>query len=389
MDHGYFKDRLSAYVDKDLKPEEYRILDEHVESCEECQKLVKELRKLNRFIDEQAELKGEDYWEKSAQRIEQAIGGGEATEITEITPEKEPSKAGWYWKLTGVAASIILLVMIGIHYKDILEISETEPTKTLEIFEGTRQVPPPPIIVDEIEDKSTDHSQQKETPEQEVGRSEVKKAGGRIEPVKTDNSEKPESLISRFQQQEKQKLSAETISRAAQTPSPSAYPSLEPVNVPEPTKKPMTEEEKDKVYREARDTEMLRYDFGETGETIGTDLKGGIDTDNVTNDLAYWQNKRDSLNNYLAAKSKTIKIPGQTSSYLAKTNKDESTDKEAELKAKVEKELLEANYQIYRLSEDTDEKVRAKQYILDVINNPRSENQELAREYLIKISRLE
>ena len=39
MDHSYFKDRVSAYYDRDLPPYELQALEEHLKECAECRNL--------------------------------------------------------------------------------------------------------------------------------------------------------------------------------------------------------------------------------------------------------------------------------------------------------------------------------------------------------------
>ena len=58
MDHGYFKDRISAYYDNNLKPEERVVIEEHLKECEECRKLLAELAKLDRLVEEHSHSAG-------------------------------------------------------------------------------------------------------------------------------------------------------------------------------------------------------------------------------------------------------------------------------------------------------------------------------------------
>ena len=42
MNHSYFKDRISAYHDQELSLYDHQIVLEHLETCQECQKLLEE-----------------------------------------------------------------------------------------------------------------------------------------------------------------------------------------------------------------------------------------------------------------------------------------------------------------------------------------------------------
>ncbi len=117
MDHGYFQDRLSAYHDRSLTPEEMRMVEEHVAACAECRKQLEMLAKLDRLIDEKADLTESDYWETAAQKTEQRLGFKKESKITII----RRSWTGLGWKLAAAAASVAALTFIALHEGDILD----------------------------------------------------------------------------------------------------------------------------------------------------------------------------------------------------------------------------------------------------------------------------
>ncbi|MCK4372346.1 MAG: zf-HC2 domain-containing protein, partial [candidate division Zixibacteria bacterium] len=117
MDHGYFQDRLSAYHDRSLTPEEMRMVEEHVAACAECRKQLEMLAKLDRLIDEKADLAESDYWETAAQKTEQRLGFKKESKITII----RRSWTGLGWKLAAAAASVAALTFIALHEGDILD----------------------------------------------------------------------------------------------------------------------------------------------------------------------------------------------------------------------------------------------------------------------------
>ena len=118
MDHSYFKDRISAYHDRDLPPYELQVVEEHLKECAECQALLAEFEKLDRMVAEKSELADDDYWEQSAQKIEKALGFDETTEVVDIRPK---SWRGLGWKIAAAAASLAVITFIGLHQGDIFK----------------------------------------------------------------------------------------------------------------------------------------------------------------------------------------------------------------------------------------------------------------------------
>ena len=144
MDHEYYKDRLSAYHDLELTPEEMHMMQEHVAGCEECQAKLAELAKLDRLVAEQSELAGEEYWEQAARKIEQRLGRPteEAAKVTDI----KRSSRGLWWKWAAVAASVAFLTFVGLHRFDILDrpVSETEaPSVFAPKIDSPKEAPDP------------------------------------------------------------------------------------------------------------------------------------------------------------------------------------------------------------------------------------------------------
>ncbi|HOP07652.1 MAG TPA: zf-HC2 domain-containing protein [candidate division Zixibacteria bacterium] len=133
MNHEYYRDRVSAYHDQDLTPEETRMMQEHLESCEECRALLKQFEKLDQLVEAHSGLDGDDYWEQAAQKIDRAIAGeSDATEVTDI----RPAHHGLFWKITAVAASVAVLTFIGLNRNKLFEQQETiqeQPSEVLSI----------------------------------------------------------------------------------------------------------------------------------------------------------------------------------------------------------------------------------------------------------------
>ncbi|UCG60283.1 MAG: zf-HC2 domain-containing protein [Candidatus Zixiibacteriota bacterium] len=118
MEHSYFKDRISAYHDRELKHEEEQLIREHLQQCAECRQLLDELEKFDRMVEKHSELAGGEYWEESARRIEAAIRP-EVSTTTEVTRISSYSWKNLGWKLAAVAASVAALAFIAFHEGDL------------------------------------------------------------------------------------------------------------------------------------------------------------------------------------------------------------------------------------------------------------------------------
>jgi hypothetical protein len=179
MDHSYFKDRISAYYDRDLPPYELQAVEEHLKDCAECQALLAEFEKLDRMVAEKSELAEGDYWEQSAQKIERALGFEEKTEVIDVRPK---SWRGLGWKIATVAASVAVITFIGLHEGDILQ-DKTQTAPSLQSDSPASKIQymttPPKLKTEAVSDSAP-------TPvhidEEEVG----EKAGVPVSPTDAD-----------------------------------------------------------------------------------------------------------------------------------------------------------------------------------------------------------
>jgi len=116
-EHSYFADRISAYHDGYLSGQELELIKRHIEECEECRKALADLEKLDRIVDEQSQLDGEEYWEKSAQRIEKQIAESSGEKVVDI----RRSRFGTFgMRIAAVAASFVIIGYVALHESDIL-----------------------------------------------------------------------------------------------------------------------------------------------------------------------------------------------------------------------------------------------------------------------------
>lgn len=119
MDDAYFRDRISAYFDKDLPPEEYQAVDNWLKNSPEGRKALEELGRLDEFVTRQLEVRGGDeFFEQQARSIEQKLGFRTAEPAEEKIIDIGPRSRwrSYVPKIAAVAVSAAVLVFIGVNY---------------------------------------------------------------------------------------------------------------------------------------------------------------------------------------------------------------------------------------------------------------------------------
>ena len=149
MNHSYYRDRISAYVDNELSPQEREIIKQHISECQECRNLLAELEKLDRFVQQRSQLADEEYWERSAQKIEQRLGFTGETKVTDITPSRWK---GLVPKLAAVAASVAILGFIALYERDISKDVSLPAPKSIEAPQIIPKEKAPPISGGDIDE---------------------------------------------------------------------------------------------------------------------------------------------------------------------------------------------------------------------------------------------
>jgi len=137
--HAYFRDRLSAYYDNELSPQEREAVKKHLGQCQECRDLLAKLQRLDRLVQQHAHFAESDYWEQSARRIEQRLGFSTKTKATDITPSKWRNLVS---KIAAVAASAAILGFIALYEKEISPRTETAPSVAAPSVPVTPTEPP-------------------------------------------------------------------------------------------------------------------------------------------------------------------------------------------------------------------------------------------------------
>ena len=120
MDHSFYQERLSAYLDRELPDDEMKAVEEHLAGCEECGRRLAQLKSLDDFSARFSELDDSDYWEESARKIEARIEVGDE-KIVDVKKARRGLYSGLWWKLPAVAASVLIVGYIGLHESEITD----------------------------------------------------------------------------------------------------------------------------------------------------------------------------------------------------------------------------------------------------------------------------
>jgi putative zinc finger protein len=427
MDHGYFRDRLSAYIDQELTPEETRALAEHLEECAECREELAKLKEIERLVEEHSGLDGDDYFERAAQKIEQRLGAT-ATTVTDISGASAPRFKGLWWKVTSVAASAAVLVFIGLHRDDIFTTNDlTLPAQA----PSEKQLQMAPVVppvgsdtaalfrdMDEEEAISTaaaeremDATDQVPEPANEQVMDEATSPGGDIGFLKTvteektaDKKDETQSIsipkpvsIDRFPEG----ADVRSESESAEWTPPPAPPSRPPGRISRGSATSTVQEDTRPVTRINDNYARPMLD-----QAVDQSLDQTIEVKGVPEDvieafaedgdfvpdrgLTYWVQRRDSLTNLAVSDSPAEEVnrafrAGGTNS-LTQTAPSAEPPARAKKADKVEADLLEAWFWIGRLSEDNSETSSARAELERVAADSTSVNRDLAAEYLRRLS---
>ena len=398
MDHGYFKDRISAYHDRNLKPEEEAVIEEHLKECAECRRMLEDFRKLDALVEEHSGLDGGDYWEKAARRIESRLDGETATGVTEIS---RPRGWGMAWKLVAVAASVTVLTVVGLHRDEIWKDAKQSKEKVTE-----------PAVVPSADSTDTDRDKGGGDDLGAVSNEVVQEETTTIQEVEEENSVVPVK-----EYKSTPNITQEATSRSEPTQLEPAEP--EPAK-PEPTKsflsapKPVEPEPAIEAVREGapavKKTERAKLSDSpaaapeaETGAVMkstsphvsnitakpeiqdATDLEEtpepGMDEFETDFELALLRRQMDSLVN-LAGKEKKWDAPGLTSTLTEDKSRSSLAPTKQPSPEEVENELVRVCFKIGMLTGDEKEFDEVRGIIEKVAKDAKSPNRKLAGSYL-------
>lgn len=349
MDHNFYKEKISAYFDGELKNEIAVMVAEHLKECEICQKELEKLKQFEKVVEKNSQLFESEYWEKSAQRIESAIAAENIE--TKTTDIKQFAWRGLGWKLTTVAASIALITFIAIYEKNISDklYDLTEPETIIE-----KQSTSDKFETDDKLEKDDSISITDEPPTEESGAVETDSDKFQKEPdelkVKTPQAQKDLN-------ESKKELGKDTTPATPQELSVK----LQPITAEE------YEIQSESLEQKEIDTEKI---------VLST-------TVDKTYTLSDWKEKRDII---LASMSK-IKIPDLKQGFAKmKTSSRSSVTPKDKDKAF---DLLECYYNIALLTKDSVEYNKALEEIEKYSLSDNEEYKKQAKSYMDELSKVE
>lgn len=359
MDHEFYIDRLSAYFDGELKHEEEFMVEEHIKDCPECQKVLEDLRQFDEMVEAHSQLGEDEYWEKSAQKIEAAISGEKTTKVVDVKPK---AKSIWLsWKAIGSLATAAVLIFIAVNYVDIQENVE-QKTKTSATSKDSSTV-----------DQLLDNAVGVETHTSDSGKGEVFIRGGRagetsyvVDGVETD-SDKEEADKTDNQAEDKIAEEKPALASSAEPAAPATAP------LQEKTKKTIVQKSGsvptknafqpvEKASPESTSVDKYMSDLSKSIQVQGYASKETMDekSDTFVDEqelalaepelsLEQWRAKADSLTIQLKEFNKRNKSrSGLSNNYKDTSDKDQIID-----------QYLDCYYQIGGKTEDKEEYLKA------------------------------
>jgi hypothetical protein len=414
MDHSYYRDKISAYVDNELPPQEREIVKQHLKECEECRNLLAELEKLDRFVQQRSQLAGEDYWEQSAQKIEQRLGFIGEAKVTDITPSKWK---GLVPKLAAVAASIAVLGFIALYERDILREASPPGMKTMESPRIELDKKSPPSVEKDFPKASAPGETEADVAPENVDEPAKKRGKAKFDIDKRGVSIKPDAITQTDERKEEvretvadkveippvqetvnempRKVEGAVAGQSAQVIGTLGTGKLdyyskgtETVSVVREDELMISEDEfspqtKPEVSKESRDSFRLQAPVAVSmAKTVSA-----VDSDLVLprewlqdNSLEQWRLRRDSLQTLYAELTSPHRILSE-----AKSRQKEGQPSIEE----VEGQVLYSYYQIALLTQDESERVMAIDFLKEYAQKSESRYQDLVLSYLRELTQSE
>lgn len=352
------------------------MLEEHIASCPECQKLLAEFERLDKLVADRIELGGsKDYWERSAQKIEGRLGFIETTEITPIIrPSWDKSLA---WKLTAVAASVAVLVFIGINKDDIFKQSIPTPEQKQEIRENQTadSVADFRQMTDSVEDKQVTRTML-QPPAEKAGGQSLEKTAPLEQGVPKQTA--PVSVEERSKVK-KINVVEEELGRDARR--------VQEERSPAPSvSSPILERESPAVKPTVLSAPALQ---SEMADMAGSTAEAESDSVHAETDLANWRKLRDSLSLVLEVPKQSMAgkyaITGFQKSEKSKKAAAASNLSASDSQVDVERRYLEACFQIALLTNDLTEYQSTIGSLEKIAGEVGSANAALAGKYLTRL----
>ncbi len=414
MDHSYYRDKISAYVDNELPPQEREIVKQHISECQECRNLLAELEKLDRFVQQRSQLAGEEYWERSAQKIEQRLGFTAETKVTDITPSRWK---GLVPKLAAVAASIAVLGFIALYERDISKQVSPPAMKSTEAPQIELDRKPPPAVEKdfpvvsapgEMEAEVAPVSVEEPAKKRDEAKLGVKKAAVSIKPdAITPTGERKEEVretvadkveippVQETVNEMTRKVEGVVAGQSTQVTGTLGTGKLDYYSKGTETVSVVREEElvisadelsppaKPEVSKESRESFKLQAPVAVTMAKAVS----AVDSDLVLpedwlqdSSLEEWRYRQDSLQTLYAELTSPHRALSE-----AKSRQREGRPSIEE----VEGQLLYSYYQVARLTQDEKERAAAISYLTDYAQKAESRYKDLAMSYLKELTQSE
>ena len=108
------KQLLEAYLDKELRPEDTQLVEEHLQSCQSCFEEYQELKRLKELLSQNSSFNPkEEYWQENKNIIlaRTVESQSNKTEIADLYESKSDKIIAFKHSLISVAASLIIFLI--------------------------------------------------------------------------------------------------------------------------------------------------------------------------------------------------------------------------------------------------------------------------------------
>lgn len=392
MEHSYFKDRISAFHDNELKNEERQLIAEHLEGCAECRQLLEDLQRFDAMVEKHSGLAGEEYWEEAAQKIEAAMGEEEKTEIVEV---KRSSYWGLGWKLVGAAASVAIIAFIALYEGDIKREVDKRSQAAIEEPAAAADSVPDSVAgyVADLGGPETQPQEAKKTAptENEIDKAEqgvVTNAEGEVF-IRGGRASEETTII---------KAAPETVPEQPPAARPKAVPDAD-LSKDQPVEKtlaPAPDEQVPTLSQIQLKQTIAEFDRQDSQPAPVEEFEGeteyslDVDDDELALSLEEWRARRDSAQAVLSEQKRLVyrdAISAAQAPPALREDKKRLVAVVDSISKELEKEdptlvLLECQYQIARLTDSKKEREEAVSFLRNYLEDEDSEYKLQAAFYL-------
>lgn len=403
-DHDFYRERISAFHDRELSEADHQALRDHLRQCSDCRQMLANLRRLDEIVDERGNLDGDEYFEESARKIERKLGFATAPEVVDIRPARF---TGHRWKIAAVAASVAVLTFIGLQHDEIMEgifsdgaLSE-QSWETPRGSERTQAGRYQPNVVPPEQDYSPIDLEM-----------DVPVSSEPVEPLEASDESRDQSAPLKIMSQdiEVDKREKKTTSRAEDevgslaeaVPSTPSFGSGAPQRLDDGGTKGSgapNRVEKSGVARHVMSKEQIETKPVSTVDELLSDVSGVVTSSQgdvfirdgragevnfiqATDSLEFWRVRRDSLSGVFKRVSEPQSGVANKTSQLVQSEDVEEQSANHE----TERNLVESYYRIAILTTDDTERMACLDSLREHRNSGSATNRELAKKYLEELT---